>query len=93
MLSLSADPWVQDQTLQQHLETRGVSRRQFLRFARDVGILLGVSQLGLPKLAHDLSVVKRPSVVWLQLQECTGCVESVLRTNEPTIGNLLLDVV
>jgi hydrogenase small subunit len=93
MLSLSADPWTSDQTLQEHLETRGVSRRQFLRFARDIGVMLGVAQMGLPKLAKALSVVKRPSVVWLQLQECTGCVESVLRTNEPTIGNLLLDVV
>lgn len=93
MLSLSADPWTPDHTLQQHLETRGVSRRQFLRFARDMGVLLGVAQLGLPRIAKALSVVRRPSVVWLQLQECTGCVESVLRTNEPTIGNLLLDVV
>ena len=32
-------------------------------------------------------------MVWLQLQECTGCVESVLRTAEPTIGELVLDVV
>jgi hydrogenase small subunit len=93
MLTLTAEPWSPDQTLQEHLEVRGVSRRQFLRFARDVGVMLGVAQLGLPKLAKALSVVKRPSVVWLQLQECTGCVESVLRTNEPTIGNLLLDVV
>jgi hydrogenase small subunit len=37
--------------------------------------------------------VKRPSVIWIQLQECTGCVESVLRTVEPTIGNLVLDTV
>jgi hydrogenase small subunit len=37
--------------------------------------------------------VKRPTVVWLSLQECTGCVESVLRTAEPTIGDLVLDVV
>jgi hydrogenase small subunit len=35
----------------------------------------------------------RPSVVWIQLQECTGCVESVLRTADPTIGNLILDLV
>jgi Ni,Fe-hydrogenase I small subunit len=26
-------------------------------------------------------------------QECTGCVESVLRTADPTIGDLLLDVI
>jgi hydrogenase small subunit len=32
-------------------------------------------------------------VLWLQLQECTGCVESVTRTSEPTIGDLVLDVI
>ena len=44
---------------------------------------------------HDgkaLQSPKRPSVIWLQLQECTGCVESVSNA-EPTIGDLLLDVV
>src|SRR4026209_2082194 len=46
-----------------------------------------------PSIGKALQQVKRPSVIWLQLQECTGCVESVLRTAEPTIGNLLLDLV
>ena len=44
-------------------------------------------------MAQALQAVKRPSVIWLQLQECTGCVESVLRTAEPTIGDLVLDLV
>jgi hydrogenase small subunit len=55
--------------------------------------MLGLSTAMVPKVAHALQQVKRPSVIWLQLQECTGCVESVLRTAEPTIGDLLLDVV
>jgi hydrogenase small subunit len=40
-----------------------------------------------------MEALKRPSVIWLQLQECTGCVESVIRTSDPTIGDLVLDVV
>jgi hydrogenase small subunit len=55
--------------------------------------ILGLSSTMAPKVAHALQQVKRPSVIWLQLQECTGCVESVLRTAEPTIGDLVLDVV
>jgi hydrogenase small subunit len=46
-----------------------------------------------PRVAEALAQQKRPSVIWLQLQECTGCVESVLRTAEPTIGDLVLDIV
>ncbi|HXJ74738.1 MAG TPA: hydrogenase small subunit, partial [Candidatus Dormibacteraeota bacterium] len=54
---------------------------------------LGLGTVAGKQVAAALQQVKRPSVIWLQLQECTGCVESVLRTAEPTIGNLLLDLV
>jgi hydrogenase small subunit len=55
--------------------------------------VLGLGNLALPRVANALQTVKRPSVIWLQLQECTGCVESVLRTAEPTIGDLVLDLI
>lgn len=35
----------------------------------------------------------KPSVVWLQFQECTGCTESLLRTAHPTIDALILDLI
>jgi len=44
-------------------------------------------------VVEALQNLRRPSVVWLQLQECTGCVESVLRSADPTIGDLVLDLV
>ena len=81
------------QSLDSVLEARGVNRRDFVTFCTQVGIVLGLGELAGPRMAHALQSVKRPPVVWLQLQECTGCVESVLRTSEPTIGNLVLDVV
>jgi hydrogenase small subunit len=55
--------------------------------------MLGLDSFHIPRIARALEVLQRPSVVWIQLQECTGCVESVLRTAEPTIGNLVLDLV
>jgi hydrogenase small subunit len=58
-----------------------------------MGVMLGLGMAAGPRIAKALQAVKRPSVIWLQLQECTGCVESVLRTADPTIGDLLLDVV
>jgi hydrogenase small subunit len=86
-------PWADGETLGQHLESRGVSRRQFLEFCGGLAAMLGLDSLMVPRIARALEVLKRPSVVWIQLQECTGCVESVLRTAEPTIGNLVLDLV
>src|SRR4029079_7791699 len=83
-----------DENLGQHLKSRGVSRRDFVKFCGEIAVILGVGGTAAgPRIAKALEAVKRPSVIWLQLQECTGCVESVLRTAEPTIGDLLLDLV
>ena len=86
-------PWAEDETLGQNLATRGISRRAFLEFCGGLAAVLGLESLYVPQIARALQSLKRPSVVWIQLQECTGCVESVLRTAEPTIGNLVLDLV
>jgi len=86
-------PWAEDETLGQNLASRGVSRREFLEFCGGLAAMLGLESFYVPQIAHALEVLKRPSVVWIQLQECTGCVESVIRTAEPTIGNLVLDLI
>lgn len=89
----TSHPWVADETLSEHLERRGVSRRDFVRFCGEITVLLGLGQAMTPRVVEALQSVRRPSVVWLQLQECTGCVESVLRSADPTIGDLVLDLV
>ncbi len=89
----SSHPWSSEETLGEHLERRGVSRRDFLTYCGELGAMLGLGSMLTPRIAEALSQQRRPSVIWIQLQECTGCVESVLRTAEPTIGDLLLDLV
>ena len=86
-------PWAAGESLGQYLERRGVSRRDFLTFCGSMATMLGLGELATPRIARALQAQKRPTVIWLSLQECTGCVESVLRTAEPTIGDVVLDVV
>ncbi|MEW5914864.1 MAG: hydrogenase small subunit [Gemmatimonadota bacterium] len=93
MLIPSSLPWRDGESLIDHLEQRQVSRRQFLTFCGEMTAILGLASAAAPQVARALQSIKRPSVIWLQLQECTGCVESVVRTSEPTIGDLVLDVV
>ena len=92
MLAPSSRPWSADESLADHLEARGVSRRDFLGFCAKIGALLGLSPVLSSSVVRALEAQRRPSVIWLQLQECTGCVESVLRTDSPTIGDLVLDI-
>jgi len=92
MLAPSTRPWSSDESLSEHLEAQGVTRRDFMGFCAKVGAVLGLSPVLQSSIVQALDSQRRPSVLWLQLQECTGCVESVLRTDSPTIGDLVLDV-
>jgi hydrogenase small subunit len=89
----TSHPWSEHDDLASYFEKRGIARREFLAFCAEMTAVLGLSSMMTPRVAEALAQQKRPSVIWLQLQECTGCVESVLRTAEPTIGDLVLDVV
>ena len=93
MLHPTSHPWTQEQSLAEHLEDTGISRRDFVGFCSSFAAILGLGSTGGAKIAAALQSQRRPSVVWIQLQECTGCVESVIRTSEPTIGDLVLDLV
>ena len=93
MLFPTAHPWPEGETLGEYLGKRGVSRRDFLTFCGEMTTILGLGSLATPRVATALAAVRRPAVIWLSLQECTGCPETILRTADPTIGNLILEVV
>ena len=76
-----------------------LSRRQFLAFCSKMALVLGAgSATGMPgalakEIAKKLGDSRRPNLVWLQLQECTGCLESVLRSGSTPVDELLLELV
>jgi hydrogenase small subunit len=71
---------------------RGISRRGFLEVCTTAAAAVGLPAWAGEKMAEDVGK-RRPSVVWLHFQECTGCTESLLRTSHPDVGALLLDLV
>jgi hydrogenase small subunit len=93
MLNPTQLPWRKDESLVEYLEQTGVPRREFLKFCGEMTVMLGLASMVTPRIAKALAAIKRPPVVWLSLQECTGCIESVLRSATPTIGELLLDTI
>jgi hydrogenase small subunit len=46
-----------------------------------------------PAMAANLAIAKRQSVIWLSFQECTGCLETLLRSSSPTIAALIFDFI
>nr|AAA23377.1 periplasmic [NiFe]hydrogenase protein small subunit precursor [Megalodesulfovibrio gigas] len=65
-----------------------------MKFSRAVAVAaMGMGPAFAPKVAEALTAKKRPSVVYLHNAECTGCSESVLRTVDPYVDELILDVI
>ena len=78
-------------TLNAKLQASGISRRTFLKFCATTASLLALPQSAVADLANALGNAKRPSVIWLPFQECTGCTEAILRSHAPTLESLIFD--
>jgi hydrogenase small subunit len=74
------------------LVANGVSRRDFIKVCSAAAAAVGLPAWAAEKMAENVGK-KKPSVVWLHFQECTGCTESLLRTSHPDVGALILDLV
>jgi hydrogenase small subunit len=82
-----------DKTLAELLRDQGITRRGFLKFCATTASMMALSPSMVPKIAEALENAKRPSVIWLSFQECTGCTESLTRSHSPTIEKLIFDVI
>src|SRR5262245_57281341 len=71
----------------------GMPRRQFLAACAGLAASLGLARSAVGAVAKALVAAPRPSVIWLQFQECTGCTESLLRAEHPTLDKLILDII
>ncbi|MDU1668417.1 MAG: hydrogenase small subunit, partial [Bradyrhizobium sp.] len=78
-------------TLLDHLRRQGVSRRDFLNWCAYTASILALPPSASQAIAQALATKPRPSVIWLSVQECTGCSESILRSFEPTLESLMFD--
>src|SRR5512139_895892 len=75
------------------LETKGVSRRDFIKVCTTAAAAVGLPAWAGEKMAENVAKGRKPSVIWLHFQECTGCTESLLRTAHPDLGSLILDLI
>ncbi len=71
-----------------------VSRRDFLKFCAVAAAGMGLPLSAGVRFAEAVaSNLKKPPVIWLSGQECTGCSETLLRTTHPTVEKLILDLI
>lgn len=75
------------------LSTGRLSRRDFIRICAIAAAAVGLPGSSAVKMAEAALAGRKPSVIWLSFQECTGCTESLLRTSHPALDDLILDLV
>jgi hydrogenase small subunit len=84
---MSRDPaW-----LEAELARRGVSRREFLGFCGAMATALALPSTAGARIAEAIEKKAKPTLVWLEFQDCAGNTESFLRASRPTVADILLD--
>ena len=73
---------------------KGVSRRDFMKFCGIMAASMGLPLSAGAQIAEAaIKAKRRPPVIWLHGQECTGCTESLLRATHPSLEHLILDLI
>ncbi len=80
-------------TLGEALREQGVSRRSFMKYFASTASMMALPPAMIPIIAKAMEQARRPSVIWLSFQECTGCTESLTRASTSTLENLIFDAV
>ncbi len=72
---------------------RGISRRRFLEYCALVTGTLALPSGYAQVVAKALTQKRKPTLVWLEFQDCAGNTESMLRSSHPAVEDVVLDMV
>lgn len=82
------------------LESRGVTRRDFMKLCAAVAAAAGVANLTAPKVAEALesSLIGASEgnlfpVIWIEGASCTGCTESFAQVTKPDPATIILEMI
>jgi hydrogenase small subunit len=77
------------------LARQGISRRNFSKYCATLASMMALPPLAGQAMAQALAATpspkRRPSVIWLPFQECTGCTEAITRSHSPTLESLIFE--
>ena len=74
------------------LQRKGVNRRRFMKFCAAMTATLALPPRYVAQVASALEKTKKPVLVWLQFQDCAGNSEAILRSSNPPVLEVVLDL-
>ena len=93
LTELENTPVASKYSINEVLETEGLSRRDFMKWASAACAALMLPASFTPMVARAAEVMNRVPVIWLELQDCAGNSEAILRSDAPTIDELILETI
>ena len=89
---LRAQEPLKDIDMMDIIESEGVNRRDFLKWVSATTATLMLPPMFAPLVAEATELMNRVPVIWIELQDCAGNSEALLRSSAPTVDDLLFDV-
>jgi len=77
----------------QTVEEEGLERRDFLKWASATTAMLMLPASFTPLVAEAAVLMNRVPVIWIELQDCAGNSEALLRSDGPQIDEIILDII
>ena len=80
------------------LESRGISRRSFLKYCAGLAAMIGLSEVAAPQVASALENVigqaqgNLKPIIWVEGSSCTGCTESFVQVESPDVATVVLEL-
>lgn len=90
--SLRAQEPLKDIDLMDVIDSEGVNRRDFMKWVSATTATLMLPPMFAPLVAEATELMNRVPVIWIELQDCAGNSEALLRSAAPTVDDLLFDV-
>lgn len=82
------------------LESRGVSRRSFMKLCGTLAVMVGLGEAAAPRVAQALeeSVIGASQgdlypVIWIEGASCTGCTEAFAQVDAPDPASIVLEMI
>ncbi len=75
------------------LRSHGVDRRMFISYCTRTAAALGLSATAVPDIVKALTTQPRIPVIWLHGLECTCCSESMLRSSQPLVQDVIMNMI
>ncbi len=75
------------------IEEHGLERRDFLKWASATTAMLMLPASFTPLVAEAAVLMNRVPVIWVELSDCAGNSEALLRSDGPKIDEIVLDII